>query len=270
MPELPEVETTCQGIKPHIEQREIVAVEVWQPRLRWPIPQELAQSIQGKNVESVTRRGKYILIKLSDGHDLIIHLGMSGNLRVITEPQEKRKHDHWQIQFNNCILRYQDPRRFGSLLYAEDAYQHPLISSLGVEPLTDDFDGDLLFQRSRNKTINVKAFIMDGKIVVGVGNIYANEALFLAGISPKRAANKISIERYRQLATHIKCVLANAIKQGGTTLRDYVNSDGDTGYFQLTLNVYGRGGEPCNQCEKPLTLIRQNQRASVYCTHCQH
>lgn len=269
MPELPEVETTCRGIKPFVEQQTIVDMNVWQSKLRWPIPDNLALTVKNQTMRSVSRRGKYIIIELSNHHYLIIHLGMSGNLRVLTDGQPRRKHDHWQIIFTGGVLRYHDPRRFGSLHYSSSIERHPLLASLGIEPLTDTFDGDYLYRCSRNKSQAVKGFIMDSKITVGVGNIYANESLFLAGISPIRPAKKISIERYRQLATHIKQVLERAIEQGGTTLRDYVNSDGDQGYFQQTLNVYGRAELPCVNCVRPLKLIKQNQRATVYCTHCQ-
>ncbi len=269
MPELPEVETTSRGIAPYIKGKTIQSVTVWQPKLRWKIPDNLVFCIVGSSIESITRRGKYLLFNLSNQHSLISHLGMSGSLRILTDEQVKRKHDHWQIQFDNCILRYHDPRRFGALLYTDNPKQHSLLNSLGVEPLTQQFNGDYLYRLSRNKSSNVKAFIMDAKVVVGVGNIYATEALFLAGISPKRRANSINIERYQQLSTHIKQVLSDAIAQGGTTLRNYVNSDGNEGYFQLALNTYGRGNEPCVQCGQPLTAIRQNQRSTVYCTYCQ-
>ena len=270
MPELPEVETTRRGITPGVLHRPVRAVVIRCPSLRWPIPLELAQLLPGTQFDRVDRRGKYLLLSNDKGH-LIIHLGMSGSLRIVPASTPPGKHDHVDIIFtNNQVLRFTDPRRFGCLLWHTGSIQqHPLLSRLGPEPLTDSFDGNTLKAASRGKKIAVKNFIMDGAVVVGVGNIYANEALFNAGIHPTRAANRISLARYLELAKEIKMVLQNAINVGGTTLRDFTGSDGKPGYFKQSLKVYGRGGEACTECGLELTEIRLGQRSTVYCRHCQ-
>ena len=269
MPELPEVETTRRGIQPYIENASIRSIIVRQPRLRWPVSEALS-AISMSKVFSVERRAKYLLLGLADGY-IIIHLGMSGSLRVVDIDCPVGKHDHVDLVMNNGkIIRYNDPRRFGSILWTDDLQNHPLLSKLGPEPLEALFDGEYLFKQREGKTKNIKQFIMDNKIVVGVGNIYANEALFLSGIHPKRPANKISKKRYIQLSNNIKKVLSEAIKQGGTTLKDFVGGDGKPGYFQQQLNVYGRGDLPCTHCKTTLKEIRIGQRSTVYCPNCQH
>jgi len=272
MPELPEVETTRRGIIPHIKGQTVSSVIIRQPKLRWPITEGMELLLTDKVLNSVRRRGKYLLLDFDHGTALI-HLGMSGSIRILDPQIPIEKHDHFDIQFNNNkTLRYNDPRRFGAFLWAgEDAAKHKLLASLGVEPLEDDFDSDYIYRASRKRTIAVKQFIMDGKLVVGVGNIYANEALFLAGIHPDRAANRISLKRYKQLVMTIKSVLSAAIKQGGTTLKDAnpFKADGKMGYFAQELKVYGRAGEPCTQCDSVLLEIRQSGRTSVFCKHCQ-
>ena len=271
MPELPEVETTRRGIEPHIVGRTIKNTLIRQPNLRWPIPDDLPELLNGKLIQRVRRRAKYLLIDIADG-SLVVHLGMSGSLRIVTADEPPRFHDHVDIVLSrNTVLRYHDPRRFGSLLWqplpGETIQQ---LSNLGPEPLSDEFDGERLYALSRGRTAAVKTFIMDNATVVGVGNIYASEALFTARIHPARAAGRISRKRYQVLAEAIKEVLANAIEMGGTTLRDFVGSDGQPGYFKQSLHVYGRAGEPCTVCKRPLHELRLGQRSSVFCGHCQH
>lgn len=269
MPELPEVETTRRGIEPHIVGAKVTALQVRQPRLRWPVPADLPQWISGRVVEGVSRRGKYLLIAFDNG-DVMVHLGMSGSLRVVSIASEAAKHDHLDLCFDNGrALRLTDPRRFGAVLWQPRGSEHELLAHLGPEPLSDAFSTDYLIQRAVRRTTAIKSFIMDSHVVVGVGNIYANEALFSAGIHPKRAAGKISAARMAVLVSAIKDVLHRAIEQGGTTLRDFVGGDGKPGYFKQQLNVYGRAGEPCVQCGGRLKEIRQGQRSTVYCSHCQ-
>ena len=270
MPELPEVETTRRGIEPHVRGQRILRLVVRQPRLRWPIPSELGELVAGREIERVERRGKYLLVGFGHG-TLLIHLGMSGSLRIVPAGQTIGKHDHVDIELGSGqALRYTDPRRFGAMLWHQgDVNTHPLIAGLGPEPLTDDFDGAYLFERSRSRSAPVKAFLMDSHIVVGVGNIYANEALFSAGIRPDRAAGRISQARYIVLADEVKRVLERSIKQGGTTLRDFVGGDGNPGYFSQQLNVYGRANEPCRVCSAALQEIRLAQRSTVFCRECQ-
>ncbi|MEH6628742.1 MAG: bifunctional DNA-formamidopyrimidine glycosylase/DNA-(apurinic or apyrimidinic site) lyase [Motiliproteus sp.] len=270
MPELPEVETTRRGIEPHIIHSHVIDVCIRQPKLRWPITENLQQILSGLEIQRVDRRAKYLLLITGPGQ-LIVHLGMSGSLRIIQAGQSPAKHDHVDIGFDNgCVLRYTDPRRFGSIMWNQGAIdQHRLFCNLGPEPLSDEFDGELLFQRSRLKKQPVKTFIMDGHVVVGVGNIYANEALFLAGIDPQRAAGRISRQRYLLLARIIKEVLARAIECGGTTLKDFVGGDGKPGYFQQSLQVYGRAGKQCRNCSAELQEVRIGQRSTVFCRRCQ-
>ena len=270
MPELPEVETTLRGIAPHIAGRTIVAVVVRDHRLRWPVAPGLATALQGQAIHSLQRRGKYLLLGLDQG-TLLIHLGMSGSLRVVNHRFPVKKHDHVDLVFSDdCLLRFTDPRRFGCILWLTgDVNRHELLRNLGPEPLTGAFDGDYLYARSRGRSAAVKTFIMDNRIVVGVGNIYANEALFNAGIHPLRSAGRIALPRYQSLVTEIKAVLANAIRVGGTTLRDFTGSDGNPGYFRQSLNAYGRAGLPCLRCSATLREARIGQRSSVYCAACQ-
>lgn len=270
MPELPEVETTKRGIAPHIIGKKIKNVIVRQRQLRWLIANDFEQCLREEIIESVERRAKYLLIKTQNG-TLIVHLGMSGNLRIVPVSMPANSHDHVDIIFDeNTVLRFNDQRRFGALVWATgDILKHPLLRELGVEPLTDDFTAAMLFQLSRRKRMPIKTFLMNGKIVVGVGNIYANESLFLSGISPTRHAGDLSAQDCENLVLHIREVLARAIEQGGTTLRDFVNSEGKAGYFQQQLHVYGRGNQPCTKCSTPLTEIRLANRTTVFCPNCQ-
>ncbi|MBD1549964.1 bifunctional DNA-formamidopyrimidine glycosylase/DNA-(apurinic or apyrimidinic site) lyase [Pseudomonas typographi] len=269
MPELPEVETTRRGIAPYLEGQRVSQVIVRDRRLRWPIPEDLDARLSGQRIVSVQRRAKYLLINAEVG-TLIAHLGMSGNLRLVAAGLAALKHEHVDIELESGMaLRYTDPRRFGAMLWSTDPHAHELLASLGPEPLTDLFDGERLFQLSRGRIMAVKPFIMDNAIVVGVGNIYATEALFAAGIDPRREAGGISRARYLRLAIEIKRVLAHAIERGGTTLRDFIGGDGQPGYFQQELFAYGRAGLPCKVCGKPLRETRLGQRASVYCGACQ-
>lgn len=270
MPELPEVETTCRGIAPHIQNQMVGDIIIRQKQLRWPITPGLKKGLSQQIISSVTRRGKYILLHTLAG-TAIIHLGMSGSLRIVDSGTAARKHDHVDLIFTNGkILRLHDPRRFGALLWTtDDPLQHELLTKLGPEPLTDEFTADFLHALSRRRKTSIKTFIMNSHVVVGVGNIYASEALFVAGIHPSRRTDKISLARFALLVAAIKNVLAASIKQGGTTLRDFVNEQGQPGYFQQTLNVYGRAGEACKQCGHPITQTRTLQRSTFYCSHCQ-
>ena len=270
MPELPEVETTRLGIEPHIEKNKVSKVILRRKTLRWPITPALSKDLPGETIQSVSRRGKYLLLATQKGC-LLIHLGMSGSLRIVESSRAAAKHDHVDVVFaNNKVLRYTDPRRFGCILWETEPIEaHPLLASLGPEPLEDNFHTDYLFKKSRSRNVAVKTFIMDSKVVVGVGNIYANESLFLAGISPKRSAGKISKPRYEKLVECIQQVLQRAIDVGGTTLKDFTGSDGEPGYFAQSLHVYGRRGEPCYGCNGTLKEIRQGQRSTVYCSQCQ-
>lgn len=269
MPELPEVETTRRGIAPHLLGQTIERVVVRDRRLRWPIPEDLDVRLSGQRIEAVERRAKYLLIRVQSG-TLIAHLGMSGSLRLVPAELPAAKHEHVDILLGSGqALRYTDPRRFGALLWSELPLEHPLLASLGPEPLDEGFDGRRLYELSRGRSMAVKPFIMDNAVVVGVGNIYASEALFAAGIDPRKPAGSISKARYLRLAEEIKRILAIAIERGGTTLRDFVGGDGQPGYFQQELFVYGRGGEFCKVCGSTLREIRLGQRASVYCPRCQ-
>lgn len=268
MPELPEVETTRRGILPHSDGQSITAIVVRDSRLRWPVPENLSAQFSGAHITAVRRRAKYLLIDTSRGV-LLCHLGMSGSLRVVVSTEVPRKHDHIDIVLSNGkALRYHDPRRFGCVLPLDETNQ-ALLQHLGPEPLDDVFDGEHLYARSRGRKTPVKTFLMDGRIVVGVGNIYANEALYAAGIRPTRAAGQVSLVRYQALADAVKQVLAKAITQGGTTLRDFVGGEGKPGYFAQELSVYGRGGEPCRTCGRTLFDTQINKRATVFCRYCQ-
>ena len=270
MPELPEVETSRRGIEPHILGQRVNDVVIRQKKLRWPVPACIKKELINQKINRVGRRGKYLLLT-SDAGTLIIHLGMSGSLRISDKKTAAEKHDHFDMVFaNNKILRLRDPRKFGAVLWTKkDPLQHKLIKDLGPEPLSEDFNADYLYQQSRNRKVAIKLFIMNSHVVVGVGNIYANEALFMAGINPKRQASRISLSRYHLLVSCIKDVLQKAIEQGGTSLRDFTRQDGQPGYFQQTLNVYGKAGEACPACGQPIKQIRQQQRSSFYCPACQ-
>jgi formamidopyrimidine-DNA glycosylase len=269
MPELPEVETTRRGVAPHSLGRRVKQVVVRESRLRWPVPDTLARSLVGQTIDSVKRRAKYLLFNTAQGSALV-HLGMSGSLRLVDLHTPPGRHDHIDILFDDeGCLRYHDPRRFGCFLWVPPGESHPLLENLGPEPLTAELDGEYLYRRSRGRKGSIKSFIMDGKVVVGVGNIYANEALFLSGIRPDRAAGRVSLARYEHLASLIKQVLTTAIEQGGTTLRDFVGGDGKPGYFAQQLLVYGRSGQPCKRCGGLLREQRLGQRSSVYCVTCQ-
>nr|MBH9374974.1 bifunctional DNA-formamidopyrimidine glycosylase/DNA-(apurinic or apyrimidinic site) lyase [Pseudomonas aeruginosa] len=269
MPELPEVETTRRGIAPYLEGQRGERVIVRERRLRWPIPEDLDVRLSGQRIVSVERRAQYLLLGAEAG-TLISHLGMSGSLRLVESGTPASRHEHVDIELaSGMALRYPDPRRFGAMRWSLAPLEHELLRNLGPEPLTDAFAGQRLFELSRGRSMAVKPFIMDNAVVVGVGNIYASEALFAAGIDPRKPAGSISKARYLRLAEEIKRILAIAIERGGTTLRDFVGGDGQPGYFQQELFVYGRGGEFCKVCGSTLREIRLGQRASVYCPRCQ-
>ena len=274
MPELPEVETVRRGIEPHVLDQRIARVDVRERRLRWPIPDGLEAWLQGRQVRAVRRRGKYLLLELDRAANpdrLIIHLGMSGRLYLARPDEALRKHDHLDLVLGDgAILRFNDPRRFGAVLPWDGALpQHDLLAGMGPEPLSDDFADGWLFQASRGRRQSVKSFIMDGRIVVGVGNIYASESLFRAGIRPGTAAGRISTPQYQRLQQAIRSVLDEAIAQGGTTLKDFVGGDGKPGYFAQELDVYGREGQPCRRCTQPIRRRVLGQRATYYCVKCQ-
>ena len=268
MPELPEVETTRRGIEPSIRGRRISGWQLRQPRLRWPV--ELPERLRGERVHRVLRRAKYLILETDSGA-LIVHLGMSGSLQLAKVGAVAGRHDHIDLEFDDRrVLRLTDPRRFGSIHYhAGDWRRHWLISRLGVEPLDAAFTGEYLYALSRGRRAAVKLFLMDAHVVVGVGNIYANESLFRAGIRPRLAAGRITRDRYEALAESVRVVLRAAIDQGGTTLRDFVDESGRRGYFSQSLNVYGREGLRCYQCGSILKGLRLGQRATVYCPNCQ-
>lgn len=269
MPELPEVETTRRGLAPHVEGRRVVAVTLRRPDLRWPIPPEVSGLLPGQRIEAVRRRAKYLLLDTAAG-SAVLHLGMSGSLRVLPGDTPLRAHDHVDLALDSGrVLRFNDPRRFGCLLWQPAGATHALLDGLGPEPLSDAFDGEHLFRLSRGRRAPVKTFLMDQAVVVGVGNIYAAEALFMAGISPLREAGKVSRARYARLADAVKAILGHAITRGGTTLRDFISPDGAPGYFEQELAVYGRDGEPCRACGRALRLSTIGQRASVWCPACQ-
>jgi len=270
MPELPEVETTRRGLAPHLENRCLQAVLARRRDLRWPIPTPVTR-IADQPIRALDRRAKYLLLQLPHGC-VLLHLGMSGALRLVDADSEPGPHDHVDLVLDNgrCV-RFSDPRRFGSVLWqrGREPERHPRLRGLGPEPLADEFTGAWLRQRSRGRRAAVKTFIMDPANVVGVGNIYASEALFRAGIHPARAAGRISLGRYRRLAAAIKATLDSAIEAGGTTLRDFLHSDGRPGYFRQQINVYDRAGEPCRACGAPVAARMIGQRSSYYCPRCQ-
>jgi len=270
VPELPEVETTRRGIEPVLRGRRVSAVDVREPRLRWPVPAALARDLSGQPLGSVSRRAKFLLFESPVGH-LIMHLGMSGSLRVASRGVEPQRHDHLDIVLDDGrCLRFRDPRRFGAALWTtDDPLEHPLLRHLGPEPLGPDFDARWLYRLSRGRRVAVKSFLMNSQIVAGVGNIYASEALFLAGIHPARAAGRISRGRYERLVDAVRRVLRDAITAGGTTLRDFVDSSGNPGYFSQRLRVYGRLGQDCEQCSAPLRSRVIGQRSTFFCPRCQ-
>lgn len=270
MPELPEVETTRKGIAPYVVGEVVKDIIIRERQLRWPIPATLKRSLKNQLIRKLRRRAKYLLFYTDKGC-MILHLGMSGSLKILDNNIPHEKHDHVDIIFESGhILRYHDPRKFGSILWTKgEPLEHKLISHLGSEPLNDEFNAEYLFSHSRKRTKAIKTYIMDSHIVVGVGNIYASEALFRAGIKPTKKAGSVSKARYEKLVTEIKNVLAEAIKKGGTTLRDFFNSDGKPGYFSQELQVYNREGEPCKKCKRQIKMIRLGQRSTFYCSHCQ-
>lgn len=270
MPELPEVEVTRLGISPYLINETIKKVHVHQPQLRWLVPSQVHLT-EGLVISNVTRRAKYLFIHTCAG-EIVLHLGMSGKMRVVDANLARKKHDHIEIELlSGKKLVLNDPRRFGSCLWQDASNSQPLamLGNLGPEPLTDDFDNTRLFTLSRGRKAPVKTFIMDNAVVVGVGNIYANESLFNTGIDPRRAAGRVSLKRYKALTEQIKLVLAKAIEQGGTTLRDFAQADGNPGYFAQHLHVYGRAGEKCDVCSSVIESVVIGQRNTFYCKACQ-
>ncbi len=270
MPELPEVETTRRGIRPALRGRTVAGVVLREPRLRWPVDRALVRDLPGQRVLDVRRRAKYLLIELERG-TLIAHLGMSGSLRVLRAGAPLLAHDHYDLVLDSGrCLRFNDPRRFGCLVWVTgDPAGHPLLARLGPEPLAAGFDADYLAAKARRRRVAIKPFLMDQRIVVGVGNIYASEALFRAGVRPGRAAGRLRRGQFERLVQAVRDVLGEAIRQGGTTLRDYVNADGTPGYFRQQLDVYERSGEPCRRCGTPIRQVTQGQRSTYYCPTCQ-
>jgi formamidopyrimidine-DNA glycosylase len=270
MPELPEVETTRRGIAPLLCGLRVTSVDVREPRLRWPVPPALARELPGQLICGVTRRAKFLLLESPVGH-LILHLGMSGSLRIVSRELPPEKHDHLDvIMGDGRCLRFRDPRRFGAALWTrDDPLEHPLLKNLGPEPLEDGFNAVWLHRLSQRRRVAIKSFLMNGQVVAGVGNIYASEALFLAGIHPGRPAGRISLNRYQRLVGAVRDVLAAAIAAGGTTLRDFVDSNGSPGYFSQSLRVYGRQGEACDQCGSRVRSRIIGQRSTFYCPRCQ-
>ena len=269
MPELPEVETSRRGIEPWITGTTITRVVVRDRRLRWPVARGIERKLQGQSIFSVTRRAKYLLINTGNG-TAIVHLGMTGSVFIVDHDAPAGVHDHFDIELESGkTLRFRDPRRFGSFHWSRDPLAHPLLAKLGPEPLGDSFDGEYLWQKSRRRKVSVKQFIMNAQVVVGVGNIYASESLFLAGINPKRAAGRIARHRYDALADSIRDILGRAIKAGGTTLRDFYGGDGEPGYFKQQLEVYDREGEHCRLCNTVISAFVQGQRSTYYCKQCQ-
>lgn len=269
MPELPEVETTRRGLAPHVEQHTILDIIVRTPSLRWPIPDRIAELARGQYISHLERRAKYLIFKLSNGN-ILIHLGMSGSLRLVDAHTPVQKHDHIDIVLTHgSRLRLRDPRRFGALLWQEHPVnEHPLLQPLGIEPLTEAFDGDVLYQLTRCRTA-IKSLLMNSHRIVGIGNIYANEALFHAGIHPELPAQELTLDQANVLAAAIRQILLRAIEAGGSSLRDFLDGHGKPGYFQQQYTVYGRSGQPCVRCHHPIAHIRQQQRSSYFCPDCQ-
>ncbi len=269
MPELPEVETVLRGLQPHLQGRRLQGAVVREGRLRWPVPADLDTRLKGRTIRALRRRGKYLLLELDLG-GLILHLGMSGSLRILTRPETPGPHDHVDLllEGGRC-LRLHDPRRFGAILLSDAPDHHPLIAHLGDEPLADEFDGTRLYALTRGRQVAIKQLLMDARLIVGVGNIYANEALFHAGIDPRLPAGRLSRPRCGRLAAAIRETLLRAIAAGGSSLRDFVDSRGKPGYFQQTYSVYGRAGEPCRRCGTSIRSFRQGGRSSYVCPICQ-
>jgi formamidopyrimidine-DNA glycosylase len=269
MPELPEVETTRRGLEPVLLNQRIRTAIVRNRALREPVPRRLPQWVAGTTIHALTRRGKYLLIDCGRG-TLIMHLGMSGRLWLVDAQTAPDTHDHFDLVLENrTAVRFRDPRRFGLVLWHTDPLSHALLADLGPEPLDPGFDGSCLYRATRNRAAAIKQVLMDSHVVAGVGNIYANEALFRARINPKWPAARISLQRYQMLAAAIRETLSDAIRAGGSTLRDYVGGDGRAGYFQTEFRVYGRDGEPCEACGTPIRELRQGQRSTFYCSRCQ-
>ena len=270
MPELPEVETTRRGLAPYVRGRRIAALEIYEPRLRWPVPRDLPEKIAGRRIVRVGRRAKYLLLGLESG-TLLLHLGMSGNLRAVPARTPRRAHDHFDLVLDSGLaVRFNDPRRFGSLLYTHaDPRAHPLLAQLGPEPLAAAFDADYLWRITRGRRVAIKQLLVNSRLIAGVGNIYASEALFRARIRPQRQARTLSRAEAARLVRGVRAVLRQAIRSGGTTLRDYLGADGAPGYFRQRLYVYERRGKPCRRCRTPVRALTQGQRSSYYCPSCQ-
>ncbi|MDF1646194.1 MAG: bifunctional DNA-formamidopyrimidine glycosylase/DNA-(apurinic or apyrimidinic site) lyase [Legionellaceae bacterium] len=270
MPELPEVETVLQGVKPHIESQIIQDVVIRQDKLRWPIPPYFRNQLIQQKIGTLSRRAKYLLMPVGAG-TVILHLGMSGSLRIVDREKSPERHDHVDIIFSDThLLRYNDPRRFGCVLWTDAAIlKHTLFKHLGPEPLTDDFSADYLYQAIKNRSAAIKTLLMNNQVVVGVGNIYVAEALFIAQVHPLIPGKKLSKRTCLRLVRAIQQVLDAAIQEGGTTIKDFSNSEGKPGYFTQALQVYGRAGLPCLQCQQPLQSIKVGQRSTVFCPHCQ-
>jgi formamidopyrimidine-DNA glycosylase len=269
MPELPEVETTRRGLLPLVVGRRIRDVIVREPRLRWPVPRDLARRVNGEQVTDIRRRGKYLLFEVGEGH-LLVHLGMSGSLSLVPTGSPPRRHDHVDLALEgDSTLRLTDPRRFGAMLWVKSPENHVLLKGLGIEPFDAAFGGELLHRLAKGRRVPVKLFLMNARIMTGIGNIYANEALFAAGVHPSRAAGRVSPERWSRLAEAIRRTLERALAAGGSTLRDFVGGDGRPGYFQNEYAVYGRAGEPCPACGAPVKAARHAGRATYYCASCQ-
>lgn len=270
MPELPEVETTRRGVEPLVKNKQVSYVTIRNGSLRWPVPDFLPEVLPGQAVVGVSRRSKYLLFQFEKG-TLIVHLGMTGHLRLVQAGAERRKHDHVELCFDDgSCLCYNDSRRFGAIFWTgEDPLQHERLRELGPEPLSDEFTSEYLFQKSCNRSVAIKAFLMNASVVVGVGNIYANEALFRAGISPRCEAGRVSRPRTQKLVAAVREILTEAIAAGGTTIRDFADTEGKPGYFKQELRVYGREGQPCVSCHEPIRQIRLGQRSTYFCPKCQ-
>ena len=270
MPELPEVETTRRGLLPHVVGRRIHDVVVRNRNLRWPVPRDLARRMRGERVLDIRRRGKYLLFDFPKGH-LLVHLGMSGRLSRVAREEPPRLHDHVDLQLEGRdAVRLTDPRRFGAMLWVNGPPErHALLRGLGMEPLEEGFDGEALQRIARGRRIAVKHFLMNARVVTGVGNIYASEALFRARVDPRTPAGRISAARWERIATAVRATLARAVEKGGTTLRDFASAEGEAGYFLAECAVYGREGKPCPRCRTPIRTIRQGQRSTFYCPACQ-
>ena len=271
MPELPEVETVRRGITPHVVGCTIEQLIVRDRRLRWPVPKNLGALVKNRRIIGTDRRGKYLILVLDSKDRVLIHLGMSGRLLVLKTGHPLKKHDHVDLELSgDVLLRFNDPRRFGAVLpWPTEQETHPLIETMGPEPFSDEFNGEYLFKLSRGRSAPVKNFVMDGRVVVGAGNIYAAEALFRSGLRPSKPAGKLTRAQCTTLAQHVRAVLSEAVEQGGTTLRDFFGADGQPGYFQQKLFVYGRENEPCRKCRAPIRRVIIGQRSSFYCPKCQ-